>query len=321
MLQELGRLDEAAAAYQRAIELKPGYTSALNNLGNVFHQLGRSEEAIRCFESALATYPEHAAALTNLGTVIQDQGSLTGSVELLERAVRSQPDCAEALSNLGNALMLCGQRRRAEDCFRRSLELRPDFPEAHLNLGMLLLSEERFEEGWPEYAWRLRCKMLATRTFDQPSWQGEDLSGKTLLVHAEQGFGDTLQFLRYMPLVRRRGARLILEVQPALIPLLHVSGYSDAIAAGTALPPFDLHVPLMNLPIVLKSASDTIPRERAISYSRPRRVSPRGARGWPARAPFASASPGKATRLTSSTARGRFRWNSSHPWRQCRACG
>ena len=259
VLQKLNRLDEAAGAYREAVRIRPDFVLALNNLGNVHFLQDRPDEAIACYERALATNPEHAEALNNLGNVLQARGETAKTVECFERAVRAKPESAEALGNLANVLHLQGHTDRALDYYQRSLRIAPDFAESHHNLALLYLSQGRFAEAWPEFAWRLKCANYPRRVLREPLWHGEDLNGRTLLIHAEQGFGDTLMLLRYVPLVRARGGRVLLEVQPRLVPLLTAADYRDVIAGGSPLPPFDLQIPILNLPGVFGTTVETIP--------------------------------------------------------------
>ena len=272
VLQKLERLDEAADAYRQAVQLRPELTLAHNNLGNVHFLQGRPAEAIACYERALGTQPENAEALNNLGNALQAQGRTAETVDLFERAVCAKPDCAETLNNLGNVLHLQGDTERALDCYQKSLQLAPQFAETHHNLALLYLSQGRYAEAWPEFFWRLKCRNYPLRGFAEPQWQGEDLAGRTLLVHAEQGLGDTLLLLRDIPLARQRGGRVVLEVQPQLVPLVEGSGYENVVAGGSRLPPFDVHIPILNLPGVFGTTLETIPREVPYVAADPRLV-------------------------------------------------
>ncbi len=260
VLQKLNRLEEAATSYEQAIRIRPDFGTAHNNLGNVYHALGRSSEAVASFERALSAREDYGEALNNLGNVLQAEGHIAETVEYFERALEHKPGAAEIHNNLGNALVFRGESKKALECYQKCLELAPNFAEGHYNLALLYLSQERFAEGWPEYFWRLKCEGVPIRPFEQPLWQGEPLEGRTLLVHAEQGLGDTLQMLRYVPLVQQRGGRVLLEVQPKLVPLVRCSGFPDVLAGGAELPPFDVQVPILNLPGVFGTTSENMPR-------------------------------------------------------------
>ena len=272
VLHELGRWDEAVPAYLEAARHKPDFAMAHNNLGNVYKLQGKIEEAVCAYERALLAESEHAEAFSNLGTLLQEQGKITETIECYRHAIRSKPGCSEAYNNLGNALQEQGQLTKALVCYEKSLRLEPDSAEAHYNRGLVYLSQERFAEAWPEFDWRLKCKNYPVRIFREPLWNGSSFAGQTLLVHAEQGFGDTLHFARYLKHVCSRGGKVLFEVQPALVPLLHSSGIEGVVAAGSPLPHFDLHVPLLNLPSIFRTDLTNLPAEIPYLTADPRLV-------------------------------------------------
>ncbi len=272
VLQGEGHLDLAASAYEEAVRLRPDFSLAHNNLGNVYKLQDRSTEAIACYERAIECQPHDSAAYNNLGSMLQQHGQLAQTIGCYQKALRSNPDCAEAYCNLGTALQEQGKNQRALTCYKRSLELRPDFPEAHYNLALLYLSQERFVEAWPEFAWRRQCKFYPQRAFAQPLWDGSPLNGRTLLVHAEQGLGDTMLFVRYLSEVRKRGGKPLLEAQAALVPLLRCWGFDNVVAAGSQLPPFDAHAPLLDLPCIFGTTLENLPAEVPYVAADPRLV-------------------------------------------------
>jgi tetratricopeptide (TPR) repeat protein len=253
-----GKLDEAIACFQRAVELQPDLAQAHSNLGNALKDQGKLEEAIVCYRRALEWHPEYAEGWSNLGNSLKDQEKLEEAVACLRRALELKPDLAEAHLNLGLALKDQGKLDEALVCFRRALALKPVFPEAHNDLGILLLLLGHYEEGWQEFESRLECNKVKRR-FSKPRWNGERAVGQTILIHVEQGFGDALQFIRYVPLVRARSgaARVIMETLPGVVRLLTQNGGWDAeIVSGlnsdeSGLPPYDLQVPLMSVPRAL----------------------------------------------------------------------
>src|SRR5262249_48354893 len=184
-------------------------------------------------------------------------------------------------TNRAGALEELGRFDDARECYERALALTPDHAKAGLNRAFLLLLTGAFAEGWPAYEWRRKAPTWVARSFAAPEWAGDDPSGKRLLLHAEQGFGDTIQFVRYARLAAARGARVILEVQPPLRDLLAESGCAEeVVAAGERLPAFDLHCPLLSLPRLFATTAATIPAEAP--YIRP----PRGRLGgWQRRLP------------------------------------
>jgi tRNA-Thr(GGU) m(6)t(6)A37 methyltransferase TsaA len=262
MLSQLWRLDEAAACFRRALALHPDYPEAQNNLGNVLKEQGRWDEAIECYRGALAVNPDYPEALNNLGSMLKQQGRLDEAVVCYRRALQLRPDFADPHNNLANALAAQLQFDEAIACYRRALALKPDFADAHNNLGMILLGRGDMAAGWEEYEWRWQTPQLrkARRDFAQPQWRGEAASGRTLLIHAEQGFGDTLQFCRYAALAAARGLRVILEVQQPLVRLLRsLAGPELVVGRGDPLPAFDLHCPMMSLPLAMGTSVASIP--------------------------------------------------------------
>ena len=298
----LDRSSEAIASFQRALQLQPTLAHTHRNLGDVLYALDRKEEAITCYRRALALDPKDASAHNNLGSVLQKMGQLENAAACYERAVQLDPQLLEAQSNFGDTLtktgrleegLACNRRVLAlnpdfpdghlnmgvtyclmcrfpesEASYRRAIALRPDFANAHLNLGLLLLLLGRYAEGWPEYEWRWRspAHLHRHRSFSAPLWDGKPVEGKTILIHAEQGFGDTLLFVRYLPLVlaQSRAARLVFECQPTLIPLLkQLQSSQIAIVAREVsdemLPPFDLHLPLFSMPLTLQHFAPMAP--------------------------------------------------------------
>ena len=207
------------AHYQQALRLKPDYAEAYNNLGIALKDQGQLVEAVAEYQQALRLKPDHAEAHNNLGNALQDQGQLAGAVAHYQQALRLKPDYAEAHNNLGNALQDQGQLAEAEAHYQEALRLRPDYANAHWNRALAWLLAGDFERGWPEYEWRWQWKDFPSskRSFSQPLWDGSSLAGRTILLHAEQGLGDTIQFIRYAPLVKSSGGTVILECQPALL--------------------------------------------------------------------------------------------------------
>lgn len=293
-LRRQGKLDEAAAAYEAATARCPDLAEAHYNLGVARRAQGRTADAVRCWRHAVDRKPDFVPALNNLGSALLELGDVAGALELHRRALAADPRSLGALINLGNALRLDGDpqdavaRYRAaltlapdnamaeanmglalrdlgrfaesEAAYRRAIALKPDYAAAHKDLGMLLLLLDRYDEGWREYQWRWRTPLHRPRNYDRPWWRGEDIAGKTILLHMDQGHGDTVHFLRYVPMVAARGARVVLEVQPGLKRLCgRLAGVAEAVGAGEALPPFDLFCPLLDLARIFATRLETIP--------------------------------------------------------------
>jgi tetratricopeptide (TPR) repeat protein len=260
--KDLGRWDEAIVCYRTAIGLKPQQPEAHNSLGNALASSTRPEEAQASYRRAIALRPDYAEAHYNLGITLKEQGRAEDAAACYAKAIAARPDYQEAHYNLGNAFRDLRQLDAAVASYRRSIELRPDFPDAHHNLALALLAQGNLAAGWPEYEWRWNTSQLssARRGFIQPQWRGEPAEGRTLLIHAEQGFGDTIQFCRYAPLAAKRGLRVILEVQEPLLRLLRdLPGVDVVLPRGADLPAFDLHCPMLSLPLALQTTLATIP--------------------------------------------------------------
>lgn len=259
----VGELAESETLQREALRLDPTFPEAHNGLGLVHYRLGRVAEAENCFRGCLRLWPEHPGAHLNLAVALQSRGLLDAAEASYREALRYGADAEHVHNNLSVLLRETGRLREAEISARTALRLRPDMPDAQVNLAMVLLQTGRWAEAWPYYEarWQIGDLAMQRRKFPQPLWTGEQpFSGKTILLHAEQGFGDTLQFCRYAPLVAAQGARVVLEVQPALTRLLtHLEGVAQIVAAGDPLPDFDLHCPLMSLPRAFATTPETIP--------------------------------------------------------------
>ncbi len=259
-LEKLDRLDEAAACYMQAVELKPTDAEAHNNLGFVLGKQGCLDEAVSWFRQALRLKPEFAEAHNNLGFVLEKQGLLDEATDCFRRALELKPEFAEASNNLGFILEKQGQFDLAIACYRQALSLKPDLAQAHTNLGFALLRMGDFLSGWSEHEWRWQRKGMGEEAFSQPRWSGSDLAGKTVLLHSEQGLGDTLQFVRYAELVKQRGATVLVECPRVLTRLIaSCPGVDGVIASGEVRPPFDMHVPLLSLPGIFRTTLGNIP--------------------------------------------------------------
>jgi Flp pilus assembly protein TadD len=262
ILEQQGRKAEAAAHIRRAYELEPRDPRVLTNLGNSELAHGRAAEAEALQRQALQLAPGFAEAEANLGAALLTQDRFVDAEHALRRAIALQPGLADAYRNLGIALEQQGRFDEALQEFDRALAHDASNAEAHVARAMALLRRGDFTPGWAEYAWRWRTReaRTAARVFDRPPWNGEALDGLTILLHAEQGMGDTIQFLRYVPMVAARGACVILEVQAPLKPLCAgLAGTERVIAAGESLPPHDRHCPLLDLPRIFGTTIDTIP--------------------------------------------------------------
>ena len=298
-----GNLSEAETAYRRALELKPNFVEALNNLGVLLEGLGQAKpaiellqravelkqapdllnnlgvayaaarqfpDAIRCYQSALKLDSNYAAALNNLGNAQRSIGDVDESIISLRQALRIRPDYAEAYNNLAIALVQSGRHHEAMRYYEQAIHFRPDYAEAHMNRSLDRLALGEFEAGWIEYEWRWRGKQLRPRFADRLRWDGTSPAGKRILIHYEQGLGDTIQFIRYAQVLKKLGAAVFAEVQRPLVRLLEQFAAIDRlIPTGEALPEFDVHAPLLSLPGLLRTSLATIPAD--VPYLEPRK--------------------------------------------------
>ena len=256
------RLTKAEACYREALRLKPDYVIAHNNLGNILRDSGRLDEAEACYRAALNLQADFPDAHNNLGSVFATLFRLPEAETCYREALRLKPDYGDAHTNLGIVFSYLGDVAQAEACHRAALAINPRDAEAHSNLAYALCLAGRLDEAWPEYEWRWRTKLYSRhrRNFAQPLWNGEVIDNRVILLHAEQGFGDTLQFCRYVPLVAATGARIVLEAPRPLARLLAgLPGIERFVKQGDPLPSFDYHCPLMSLPRAFGTTPGAIP--------------------------------------------------------------
>lgn len=261
-LAGMGEIKQAIETYRKAVRLRPDFTDAIYNLGGAYMDDGRLEQAIVCYQTAIAREPERAAIHYNLGNAQMAVGHLEPAIASYRAALRIEPRYLDALNNLGGAQQASGDLDGAAATFRQALAIEPENAELHWNLSLALLAKGDYAEGWREYEWRWRHAGFTSprRKFAQPEWDGGELNGRTILVHAEQGFGDTLQFVRYLPQLAARGGTVILECRKPLVRLLaQAPGVSRIVAMGEALPDFDLHCPLLSLPHRFATTLETVP--------------------------------------------------------------
>ncbi|MDP9174918.1 MAG: tetratricopeptide repeat protein [Planctomycetota bacterium] len=264
IFNERRELEFAQNAYKQAIALRPDYADAYNNLGNAYFDDGQFDRAEAAFRGALAQNPNHVDATNNLGRTFFELGRLDDALACFHQACSLQPDYVDGYINIANVRYQQCRLDESITYVRKALELNPGSASAHWNLGLTLLCRGDFSEGWKEAAWRSRVKELGgtCREFSQPIWDGGDLQGSTILLHAEQGFGDTLQFIRYLPMVQAKGGKIVVDCRPELMNLLQASFQVDQwCVTDQPLPHFDLHCPLLSLPMAFATTLATIPNE------------------------------------------------------------
>jgi tetratricopeptide (TPR) repeat protein len=269
-LSKTSRTDEALANAQQAAERAPDRWEAFNALGIVHERVNRLTEAEAAFARAVQIKGDVAMTLGNLGNILDRQGRLDEARVYFERAQALAPEMIQVATALASVTLRNKAYQEAVALSDRAVTIGPNDPDAHGALSIALLATGQWDRGFAEYEWRWRCKNFDTprRQFAQPMWDGSDPSGRTILVHSEQGFGDVLQFARYLPMLAAAGAKVLLECRAELRPLMkNVTGVSRTLTAGLVLPRFDLHVPMLSLPARFKTMRENIPAQ--VPYLRP----------------------------------------------------
>jgi Flp pilus assembly protein TadD len=304
-----GRYAEAAECYRRALRQRPDDVDALNNLGAALADQGRLADAVECYQRALRLQPRHAEAVYNLGNALRLAGKFDEAIDCYVQALQLRPEMAQGHNNLGIALRKRGRLAESMASARRALELRPGDPPALVNLGLGLAESGRLVEalacydevirkaphdadahhdraqawlllgdwarGWPEYEWRWKCAEFTPHGLRQPPWDGTPLDGRTILLHAEQGAGDTLQFVRYARLVTESGGRVVLAAPERLHPILRTAPGIDSLVPllREAPPPeFDVHCPLLSLPALFGTTPQSLPARTPYLSAEPGRI-------------------------------------------------
>jgi tetratricopeptide (TPR) repeat protein len=301
VLQSLKRHDEAMTALDKALTLVPGHVDALNQRGNARAAKGEPEAALRDYDAALATAPGHPLVSFNRGNALRALGREAEAIAAFDAALAAAPNHAGAWTNRGMALAALNRHADAVSSYGRALTLNPDNADVHFNAGLSLLTLGDYQRGFAEYEWRWKRTGYPPRgDLKKQLWLGEaPLDGKTILIHAEQGFGDTIMLARYAPLLARNGARVVMQVQPELKGLLAgLDGAAAIVGHGEPLPPFDVHCPLTSLPLACKTEIASVPAdipylrasEAQLEKWRPRLAGPlpRVALAWSGRATHAN---------------------------------
>ena len=284
-LHVLRRFDEALANYDGALALRPDNAELHSNRSVTLFELKRFAEARASGDRALALRPDDPEAHANRGNALSVLKRYDEALADYDRALALRPDYAEAHTNRGVTLHMLKRFDEALQCYARALAARPDFAEAHYNEGLSRLLTGDFDRGWKKHDWWREIAQFkhAERNFAQPRWTGAPaIAGKTVLLHAEQGFGDTIQFCRYAPRVAALGAHVILEVQEALRDLIlrSLGGAVQVMSKGDTLPPFDMHCPFLSLPLAFGTGLATIPSQTPYLHASAQAVA-----NWSARLP------------------------------------
>jgi tetratricopeptide (TPR) repeat protein len=264
LLQDLKRFEEALASYDKAIALKPDYADAFSNRSNALQALRRYEEALASCDRALALNPSHTDAFCNRGNALQELKRFDDSIASYNQALALKPDHADILNNRGNANLELKRFDEAIADYEKAIALRPGLADAFKNKGLVNLLLGRFAEGWPDQEWRWKAKDVASKQpeLEAKEWQGEDLKGRSIFVYMEQGFGDTMQFARYLPLLVKRGTKVTISASRKIFRLLRP--LCEGIEVTEAVPKlqsFDFQCALMSLPLHFRTDLSSIPAD------------------------------------------------------------
>jgi len=262
----LGKSAEAIENFRKVISLKPDHYAAHNNLGLAYHNEKMFKDAMESCNNALGIKPDYPLPYLGIGNTLREMGRIDAAATSFQKAIALDPAFAEAHNNLGKTLMELGLYESAAVSYSAANNQAPDDAFIHKNIGIINLLMGNFEVGWEEYSWRRfdEDTGLTNRVYSQPLWNGEDLNGKTIFVYTEQGLGDTIQFVRYLDLLRGQGGRVVLDAPLPLAPLLeNMESVTVLLKEDELLPPFDYHVPLMELPRLFATNAETIPSPRA----------------------------------------------------------
>ena len=263
-LLHAGNAGQALTRFQSAQNIDTSNATLYLYAGVALHDLGRFDEAVACYEKALQITPLMAEAHNNLGNSLMALGRFCAAADSFSRAADLLPTSPVPLAARATALQATGKVTEAEADCRKALTIAPDFAAAHWNLALNLLLQGHYPEGWREYEWRWRKPDFTSpfRHGDVPLWDGSPLNGSTILLHAEQGFGDAIQLVRYAPLVAGLGGNIILECHPQLVSLFHgLMRVQAVIPFGAPLPAFSCQIPLLSLPGVFGTTLQNIPSE------------------------------------------------------------
>ena len=267
VLKEQGKISEAIAAYSQALDMTPESFEIYNNLGVALYKQRKYDKAIEAYQKAIQIQPDYAAAYNNLGIAWQKQGKLEQAVQIYNKTLVIRPNYPQAYNNLANTLKEQGKLQEAVQVYHKAIEINSSYIDAHKNLGIVLLLQGDFQRGWQEYEWRLKPDDLCSGNRARTRWDGSSLSGKTILLYAEQGFGDTIQFIRYVHLLMEYDTKILVECQPELLQLFgNIGAIQKTIAVGQSLPKFDVNASLLSLPSILGTDLSSIPAKIPYLY-------------------------------------------------------
>ncbi|MBW8039424.1 MAG: tetratricopeptide repeat protein [Planctomycetes bacterium] len=273
-LRHEGQYDEAIENHKQAIRLRPDYAEAYHSLGRALKDQGQSTEAIENYKMAIHFKPDYPDAYNNMAVALLLEGRFQAAIENCRQALLLKPGFAEAYNNMGTARHLLGQYAEAIENYERAIWLKPDYAHAHWNYSHVLLLKGKLAEGWDEYEWLRKMDLdspVYPHSYQRPCWDGSSFTGKRLLVHYEQGIGDSFQFVRYLPMVKARGGTVIYEERKSLLSILRqIEGIDEVVEARPRKKPdveFDYHASLLSLPGIFGTTLETIPSDIPYLYA------------------------------------------------------
>jgi len=265
-LQQQGHLQDAAVFFNKAVELKPDYAEAYNHLGVLLTDQSNYIEAVDAFEKALLIDPEYAELYNNIAIAKKNLRAFDEAIKYLNKAIQLEPDFYQAYQNLANSLRSKGLLEEALQYYNRAIELNPDYAEAHWNRCLTLLLNGDLAEGFKQYQCRIEPSLeiiTYPHAYDKPKWDGRPINGKTIFIHYEQGFGDNIQFIRFLPMLKAIGATVLFEAREPMLDLLKdFPGIDRLIEAQLENPvteDFDFYAALMDLPAIFQTDTESIP--------------------------------------------------------------
>lgn len=279
-LEQQKKYLRAIESYRQAIELQPDFAEPYNHISVILNDQGQYDQAVENAKKALEIDRDYVEAYNNLGTALNGIGDYCQAMENYKKAISLNPDFAEAYYNLANCLRNQNQCDHAIEFYKKAIQLNPDYPHAHWNLSHAYLLTGQFSQGWKEYRWR-RNRQLGIISYphhyEQPLWDGSSFVGKRLLIHYEQGFGDNIQFVRYLPMVKQRGGSVIFEVRKPLYDLFEqIEGVDEFVLANPdGKPPevdFDIHISPLDLPGLFETTLENIPSATPYIYAAPEKT-------------------------------------------------
>ena len=274
-LKDQGKLNEAVENFKKALLINPNSYETYNNMGNALQDQGKSDKAIRAHKKSISLNPDYAQAYYNMGIALKDKGRLEEAIEAFNKSIALKPDFHESYNIMGNALQDQGKLDEAVDAYNKALLIKPDYPEAYCNSSFIYNLRGQLKKGLELYEWRLKRKTSKTRPpRDHLIWDGiKPISGKNFFVYAEQGFGDMIQFSRYLPLLKQRGAKVTFRVQPKMHVLLQTVDKDIVLVdSDPEDSEIDFEAPLMSLPHLFNTNLSTIPSSKSYLYANREKV-------------------------------------------------